>query len=464
MFIGREREMAELNRRYRRRGFAFPVIYGRRRVGKTRLLQEFIKDKPAIYFMATEQGEREQLHAFSLALREQLPEGKLAGDFASWDDLFQYITVLAQTQRWVLVIDEFPYLAKAVPGITSLLQKYIDHAWQDTQLYLVLCGSSMSFMERQVLGYKSPLYGRRTAQLKLHPLPYYESARFFPQWSDEEKLLAYGVCDGIPQYLSFFARYRSLREAVCEEFLSLGGHLQEEPENLMLQELREPAVYNSLLTALAHGASRQNDIATALGRSGSQITFYLNNLQALELIARQVPVESKRSRKAIYVITDNLYRFWYRFMPECATLIALGLGERAWQERIAPQLHAYFGRIFEDIAMQYVQEQVRQGIIPELYITYGHWWGNNPQRKRAEEIDLVCTNDSDILCGECKWRNEPMDKSVLTTLHERAALVQQGRRLHLMLFAKSSFSQELCQVAQEWRVQLVSVKDLLSLV
>ena len=152
MFIGREREMAELERRYRQAGFGFPVIYGRRRVGKTRLLQEFIKGKRAVYFMATEQGEREQRHAFSMALREQLPETQLAGDFASWDDLFRYVTELARTQRLVLVIDEFPYLAKAVTGIASLLQKYIDHVWQDTQLFLILCGSSMSFMERQVLG------------------------------------------------------------------------------------------------------------------------------------------------------------------------------------------------------------------------------------------------------------------------------------------------------------------------
>ena len=463
MFIGREREMAELERRYRQAGFGFPVIYGRRRVGKTRLLQEFIKGKRAVYFMATEQGEREQRHAFSMALREQLPETQLAGDFASWDDLFRYVTELARTQRLVLVIDEFPYLAKAVTGIASLLQKYIDHVWQDTQLFLILCGSSMSFMERQVLGYKSPLYGRRTAQLKLHPLPYYESVRFFPTWPDEERLMAYGICGGIPQYLAFFSRYGSLQEAVCEEFLSLGGHLQEEPENLMLQELREPALYNSILTAVAHGASRQNDIATAVGRTGSQITFYLNNLQSLELLTRQVPVESKNSRKAIYVIADNLYRFWYRFMPECATLIAMGMGERAWQARIAPQLSEYFGHVFEDIAMQYVQAQVRQGTIPELYTTYGHWWGNNPRQKREEEIDLVCTNETDILCGECKWRNEPVGLPVLTTLQERAALIQRQRRLHLMLFAKSSFTLELQQAAAEKEIQLVTLRDLLAL-
>lgn len=150
-------------------------------------------------------------------------------------------------------------------------------------------------------------------------------------------------------------------------------------------------------------------------------------------------------------------------MPECATLIAMGMGERAWQARIAPQLSEYFGHVFEDIAMQYVQAQVRQGTIPELYTTYGHWWGNNPRQKREEEIDLVCTNETDILCGECKWRNEPVGLSVLTTLQERAALIQRQRRLHLMLFAKSSFTLELQQAAAEKEIQLVTLRDLLAL-
>lgn len=463
MFIGRQRELAAMQQRYARNHFECVVIYGRRRVGKTALIREFCREKRTLFFTGLETTAKENLQNLSQSIYEAQGGTGTAPVYADFSAALTAITALAQKEKLVLVIDEYPYLAKAYPGISSLLQVIMDHTWQAMNLFVILCGSSMSFMERQVLGYKSPLYGRRTAQLKLHPLPYYESLRFFPAWPDEERLMAYGICGGIPQYLAFFSRYGSLQEAVCEEFLSLGGHLQEEPENLMLQELREPALYNSILTAVAHGASRQNDIATAVGRTGSQITFYLNNLQSLELLTRQVPVESKNSRKAIYVIADNLYRFWYRFMPECATLIAMGMGERAWQARIAPQLSEYFGHVFEDIAMQYVQAQVRQGTIPELYTTYGHWWGNNPRQKREEEIDLVCTNETDILCGECKWRNEPVGLSVLTTLQERAALIQRQRRLHLMLFAKSSFTLELQQAAAEKEIQLVTLRDLLAL-
>ena len=257
-------------------------------------------------------------------------------------------------------------------------------------------------MERQVLSYQSPLYGRRTAQIKLHPLPFYESMRFFPEWKDEEKLLAYGVCGGIPQYLLYLSQYATLEEAVQEEFLSVSGHLQEEPSNLMLQELREPAVYNSILTAIAHGATRLNEIAQAVGKESGQVNFYLSNLKDLEIIEKKKPVEETATRRTIYQIKDNLYRFWYRFIPECTSLIAMGLGKRAWKEKIAPDFPEYFGHIFEDICLQYVQYLVATEKIPELYTQYGSWWGTDPQKHRGEEIDLVCTSDTDVLCGECK--------------------------------------------------------------
>ena len=179
MFIGREKELEALEKRYRSDHFEFPVIYGRRRIGKTRLIQEFIREKKAIYFMATEQSEKEQLKSLTAAIREQYPDEqtKLIDRFSGFESLFSYMTQISKDRRIILAIDEYPYLAKAVPSISSLLQKFIDQEWSHTKLYLILCGSSMSFMERQVLQYKSPLYGRRTAQLKLHPLPWYESIR-----------------------------------------------------------------------------------------------------------------------------------------------------------------------------------------------------------------------------------------------------------------------------------------------
>ena len=464
LFIGREIELSALEERYKRKGFEFPVIYGRRRVGKTRLIQEFIKDKRAIYFMATEQGLHEQLLNLTSAIKEQYPDPRteMVSQFSDFDRIFSYLADISKKQRLIFVIDEYPYLAKAAPEISSILQKYIDQEWKGTELYLILCGSSMSFMERQVLGYESPLYGRRTSQLLLHPLPYYEAVRFFPDWSDEDKLLAYGIVGGIPLYLQYLSNHRTLAEAVQEEFLTTSGHLGEEPANLMLQELREPAIYNSILAAIAHGASRPNEIAQASGRVASQITFYLKNLMDLEIVTKVQPLEVKNTRKGIYRITDNLYRFWYRFIPECASLIAMGLGARAWQSRICPALSDYFGHIFEDVAMQYVKFQVAKGTIPELYFNYGSWWGTNPQKHREEEIDLVCTNETDILCGECKWKNEPINESVLQLLRKRTGLIAKGRHPHYALFSKSGFTESLQKKAGNDGTLLVDLPKILS--
>ena len=193
MFIGRKAELAELERRYNQNGFQFPVIYGRRRVGKTRLIQEFISDKKSVYFMAARQTSSELLQGFSETIKEQFPDErtKFIKSFENWESLFSYITEVSRKTRIVLVIDEYPYLAESEKSISSLLQKFIDTQWRNTQLYLILCGSSMSFMEEQVLEYGSPLYGRRTAQLKIHPLSYYESFDFFPNWNFTEKFYAY---------------------------------------------------------------------------------------------------------------------------------------------------------------------------------------------------------------------------------------------------------------------------------
>lgn len=461
MFIGRKQEMRELVRREAQSGFQFPVIYGRRRVGKTRLIREFIKERPSIYFMATEQSDSAQLKAFTQAIKEQYEDKRieLLDSFSDWEVLFSFITDISQDNRLILVIDEYPYLAKAVPEISSILQKYIDHHWKDTQLYFILCGSSMSFMERQVLGYQSPLYGRRTAQIKLHPMPHYEAIKFFPQWSFEEKLYAFGVCGGIPQYLEIFSKYSSFKEAVCGEFLSISGHLSEEPENLMQQELREPAFYNSILQAIAKGASRQNDIAMAVGKNPNQLSTYLDNLIDLEILEKVNPIGGKNTRKVIYRIKDNLYRFWFRFIPDCKVLSALGLEERAYKEKIEPSFSEYFGHVFEKIAMEYIKYQVMVGEIQELYTEYGQWWGNNPQKKQEEEIDIVCANEEHILVGECKWRNSMLDIAVLDKLKERARLLAAGRQVHYILFSKSGFKVELVEKAQREGVILISTKD-----
>jgi AAA+ ATPase superfamily predicted ATPase len=362
MFIGRQRELDELEKKYHTSGFQMFVLYGRRRVGKTRLIQEFCKNKKTIFHVGIQQTSDMQLESFSRDILKQLPSkgSEFIRKFQSWQDAFSYIAQKASEQRVILVIDEYPYIAQSDPSVSSVLQKIIDHELKNTELFLILCGSSMSFMENQVLGYQSPLYGRRTAQMKIQPLPYWESIDFFDHWQWQDKLYAFGVCGGIPQYLEYFSYHRDFPSAVKAELLSLSGHLAEEPTNLMQQEMREPSIYNSIIDAIARGKTKQNEIANTVGKDSKDITSYLRALLDLGIIAKKQPIEENNRKKVIYSIADNLYRFWHRFMPACLSLISMNMEDTAWKEVILPELDTYFGQVFESICLQYTQREIQK--------------------------------------------------------------------------------------------------------
>lgn len=464
MFIGRQRELAELEKKYNTSGFQMFVIYGRRRVGKTRLIQEFCKDKKTIFHVGIQQTRDMQLESFSRDILRQLPsEGsEFIRKFQSWQDAFSYIAQKTSKKRLIMVIDEYPYIAQSDPSVSSVLQKVIDHEWKNTELFLILCGSSMSFMENQVLGYQSPLYGRRTAQMKIQPLPYWESIGFFDHWQWQDKLYGYGVCGGIPQYLEYFSSHRDFPSAVKAELLSLSGHLAEEPTNLMQQEMREPSIYNSIIDAIARGKTKQKEIANTVGKDTKDITSYLRALLDLGIIEKKQPVEEKNRKKVIYSIADNLYRFWHRFMPTCLSLISMNMEDIAWKEVILPELDTYFGQIFESICLQYTQREIHKGNIKPVYLQYGQWWGSNPSKRREEEIDIVAINDSDILVGECKWRNEFIDSATLTLLKERGELIRRGRIVNYILFSKTDFADDLKRQVELEKVIIVKACDMVN--
>ena len=245
MFVGRHQELKKLNSMYESGQFEFAVIYGRRRVGKTTLIKEFCKGKKAIYFIAREANDIINIENFSsdvFSVTSKESQGNVY--FSNWEKAFEYIYNISQNERVILVIDEYPYLAQSSRAISSIVQAHIDMKLKDSKLFLILCGSSMSFMEYQVLGYKSPLYGRRTAQFKIKPFTYYESALLLEGFTIEEQAILYGVTGGIPEYLSRVRLNMSLKENIENLFLSESGHLFEEPVNLLQQELREPATYN----------------------------------------------------------------------------------------------------------------------------------------------------------------------------------------------------------------------------
>lgn len=400
MFIGREKELATLNGLYNSDKFEFAVIYGRRRVGKTALISHFIQDKKAIYFMGVESNEKQNLENFSQAIMEYA-SGIMPGTlFVSFQAAIEYVFKLCENERLVLVIDEYPYVAKASKSMASTLQMLIDKNKDNSKMMLILCGSSMSYMEDNVLAYKAPLYGRRTAQMKILPFDFEDSCKYFNGFSAEDMALIYGIVGGTPQYLLQMNDSMSVEDNIKNVFLNPASAIFEEPENLLKQEVREPAVYNAIITAVATGSSRMSEIATKIGETTSVCSQYMKNLINLGLIRKETPYGEKESRKSIYAIADNMFRFWYRFIPENNSIISRGATELAYK-RIAPNLSDYMGRIFEEICMQYLWKLLLDGEAPVEFSNLGRWWGTDPQERIQTEIDIMGDQDkSTALFGE----------------------------------------------------------------
>ena len=312
--IGRLDELNQLERFYNSSKFEFLTMYGRRRIGKTTILREFAGRHKALFFSAQEKNDSLNLLDFSKMVQTFF-EGSFISSFQNWEAAFEYITGKISDKKLVLIIDEFPFLAEPNPSIKSILQHTIDHVWKGKNISLILCGSSVSFMLNDVMGYKSPLYGRITGNMEVKPFDYLESAEFFPNYSKTEKAIAYGILGGVPRYLEAFSSEISLEENIKNNLLMEGAFLNDEPQTLLRIELREPSVYNSILEAISNGCNKVCEIADRIHEEKSKCSKYMLTLQTLRLIEKCVPcTEPETSKKGIYEITDNYYKFWYRFL------------------------------------------------------------------------------------------------------------------------------------------------------
>lgn len=462
MFIGRERELEALNKLYSSNKFEFAVIYGRRRVGKTALISQFIRDKNAIYFMGVESNAKQNLENFSKSIFEYRTGIDTESYFSSFQAALEYVFRLSEKERLILAIDEYPYVARSEKSLASTLQLLIDKYKDDSKLMLILCGSSMSYMEDHVLAYKAPLYGRRTAQMKVVPFDFEETCRYFKNFSDEDKALIYGIVGGTPQYLLQINDALSIEDNIKNTFLNPTSALFEEPENLLKQEVREPALYNAIITAIATGSTRMSEISGKVGEDTNVCSAYVKNLVALGIIRKETPYGETASRKTIYAIEDNLFRFWYRFVPENHSIIARGASDLAYK-RIEPFLPEYMGKVFEEICKQYLWKLLLDGKCQVEFSSLGRWWGSDPRDRSQAEIDILAEqNKTTALFAECKWTNEKVDLGVLETLVKRSELFPYKRK-HFYLFAKSGFTKGCIDKANEMgNVSLVSYGDIAS--
>ena len=419
-FIGRKRELQVLEQAWRSPKSGFIPIYGRRRVGKSELILQFLRDKPALYVVGKQAPASLQIREFLEQAADFFKEPLLAGyparDWAQALDLV--LDRRADGQKIVLVLDEFQWIVEGAQELPSVLQERWDRHWQHSNdVLLILCGSFVGFMERQVLGRRSPLFGRRTAQILLQPFDYREAALFHPNYSLVDRAKTYFVCGGIPYYLRAFSRQRSFEMNLASLLLDQHSALFHEPDFLLRQELRDVESYFAVLLAVAEGQSVPGDIARVSGIAPSSLPYYLKQLVELQYLSRRYPLVSggKKNRAVRYVLSDPLLRFWFRFVfPEQSRIRRLG-PQKAFRQLVRPQLDAYFGSCFERLCREALPDiYQREGV--EARFEVGEFWS------KATQIDVVGLRDdgwTDL--GECKWGSLRSVASVERRLAEKAA-------------------------------------------
>ncbi len=463
MFIGREKELSDLNQMYHEDKFQLFVLYGRRRVGKTTLLNEFCAGKESIFFSAAQSNAKLNLEKFSALVFAYYGETTLE-PFSSWENALTYINDRQKDKRLILVIDEFPYLVKKNKALLSEFQHLIDHKLQYGKIFMVLCGSYMGFMEKEVLGSKSPLFGRRTAQLHMKPFDYRISMRFLEGFSDEDKLMLYGAFGGTPLYLQQITPNESFEYNIKNAFLRVTAYLYEEPLLLLRQEVQEPGIYSAIIEAVASGATKANEISTRIGEESAKCLKYIGTLCELGILYKETPFgEKDSSRKTIYGISDFMFRFWYRYVFANRSLVETGAQEAVMSKRVLPNYSAYMGLVFERVCEDYLLHKNAIGELPILFTSIGRWWGTNPTTRQEVEIDLIAKDGKDYLICECKWRNEKLDLAVLNELKEKADVFNKKRdNTHYVLFSKAGFTDAVREAAmQDDTIRLVTLEDIL---
>ena len=350
--FGRKEELNQLKELYNSHSFEFLVMYGRRRVGKTTILQEFAKHYHSIFFPAREKNDALNLDDFSKVIQYHFDKNYIAS-FQSWEDAFNYIGSKV-SERTAIIIDEFPYIIEENPSVKSILQHAIDHSWKNKNIFLILCGSSISIMETDVMGRKSPLHDRQTSSLEIKPFDYLESSIFFPNYSNEDKLLAYGILGGVPRYLEAFDPNISIEKNIASKIIRNGSYLHEEPDNLLKAELRETNVYSSILSAIANGRNKIIDIANFIHEDRTKVAKYLITLQTLRLIEKRIPCGApETSKKSIYIIKDQFFKFWFRYEFTNNSYYAM-LGANDASKEIMDDISNLMGDAFEEICKEYI--------------------------------------------------------------------------------------------------------------
>jgi len=448
-FINRERELDALNRQYAAEGASLMIIYGRRRIGKTTLIKEFIKNKYALYFLADDESEDNIKKRFAESLAEYTGQSyKYKIVFEEWRDMFEYFKEYESSDKKILIIDELPYIAGANPAFPSILQWVWDEWFQYENIMLILCGSLVHMMEKYTLSYDSPLYGRRTGQLKMKQVDFLHYNKFYEYKDYRDLIERYAVTGGVPRYIELFNGNADIFEEINRLMLSNDGLLYEEPEFLLRREVDEIGSYFAIIKSIAAGNHRPGKISADIGIKQTSLPKYLKTLMDLDILERETPVTEhnpEKSKMSLYQIKDNFLRFWFRFVYPERTRLEMGQSDYVLGKIKTNFIDNHVAHIYEYVCRSELWRLAPAEALQ--FNTVGRWWNSK------DEIDIVAFDSAgvDIIFAECKYRCQPMDTDVFYDLLRKKDFVQwknEIRREKFALFSISGFTAHLRELAR----------------
>ena len=465
IFIGRKKELKLLEELYNSQKFEMLILRGRIKVGKSYLLNHFSKkyQNNTVFFTADKSAEKSNVKSFCEELNNVLKFGTFLNSFETWKDVFSFFKDIELKQRLVIIIDEFTYLHSSNPAFDSILQNAIDRVLKQKNVFLILCGSEVSTIEDIIDDSTKPLYGRKTAELKLEPFSYLEAKEFFPKYSNEEALTVYSILGGTPLYLSLFDDSLSIRENIIKNCLSTTGYLFNEVENLLRMELKETSFYKNIMLAINSGASNLNTIRDKVGEDSAKISKYISVLINLGYIKKEIPCgEKDRIRNTLYSISDNYFAFYFAFIFKHRNILNGFISPEIFYEKemTNEKLNAFIGKRFEDICKAYLKQQFYLEKMPFYPQEIGRWWGNNPILKKQEEIDILALDDENAIICECKYTNEKFDLKQLKDLEQSALCINKENK-SFIIFSKSGVTTKVEElIIDDSNYKVLTIEDL----
>ncbi len=444
--------METLQNEYNRNGSSLVIMYGRRRVGKTTLISEFIKDKPALFFLASEESEAQNRNAFKDKAADFLESELLKNaDIKNWEVIFKTIADTSFDSKPVIVIDEFQYIGKSNPAFPSIFQRIWEETLKDKPVMVILCGSLISMMKSQTLSYNSPLYGRRTAQIRLKQIPFRYYQEFFPGKNRRELIEMYSVTGGVPKYIELFSETDDIYKSIQRCVLNRSGYLYDEPHFLLQQEVTEIGSYFSIIKAIAAGNSKLSAISTVLEIKSTGLTKYLKTLIDLDILEREVPVTEEnpeKSKKGLYRIKDNYIRFWFAFVYPNMSFIESGNSRIVMNKIRKGLISGHTAFVYEDVCRERMWDLNAEDCWPFHFSKIGRWWDG----KNEIDIAAIDPEEKNLILGECKFWQEPVGINIFRELEQKSGSVdwqKQNRHVWFVLFSSAGFTEELKELAAE---------------